>query len=659
MLADSKVIAARSAWLHAGFAAALCLALLLPAAGTYGLWDPWEPHYAEVTRQLLLRGDAVSLEWYGASWEGPEFWSKPPLTFWLLALSFRAAGVGTTAQDLLSDHRVEWAARLVPALCAAVAVAALVFLVARLWTTRAARWAGVTLLSFPMFLLLGRQAITDMPLVASICVGVCGGAIALWGDAQPVRPGRWGFVAAFVAAGSAPFLAHATWVLGPLVAASRAVGLGQMAPWWLALAWLLVRLRRVKSSADFALVVGAVGCALGMLAKGLLGLLPAVVLVVTLLATRTLRRMVGLDWVSAVLAFLVVAGPWHAAMGFVHGEDWFDTFFRDHHFGRLSGWGVFEDLSWVMYVRVLGYACFPLGGLAIGAITLAPRGRRPVLVTLGLVWAGLVFAIITTSLTRYHHYALPLVPAIALLAAIFIDALLSSEVDAGPGTALLAVVVAPIAGLILRDLSQPDGVERLIWLFDYSYKLHPVHDWLATHDFSGPVYGLGMLAIAGLALAAVRGFRRLGLAVGVAASIALGLFVLDVALPELGPEYSTRDALAVWQRKRAPGDALWLHQFFSRGDTFYSANAAFDAPYEEQTVFHKTDPTSAKRREVWLRHHPGVRVFVLTWSPGVEGTLWKQPSLLSQLPEGALRSLRWEHDDGHHALISFIVPTGL
>src|SRR5262245_20017039 len=38
-------------------------ALYLPLLGRYGLWDPWETHYGEVSREILARDDWISLWW--------------------------------------------------------------------------------------------------------------------------------------------------------------------------------------------------------------------------------------------------------------------------------------------------------------------------------------------------------------------------------------------------------------------------------------------------------------------------------------------------------------------------------------------------------------------------------------------------------------------
>ena len=70
------------------------LLLYLPFAGSYGLWDPWETHYAEVARQMTHRGDFISLWWPGSPRDPEVFWSKPVLSFWLMSLAMRVAGVG-------------------------------------------------------------------------------------------------------------------------------------------------------------------------------------------------------------------------------------------------------------------------------------------------------------------------------------------------------------------------------------------------------------------------------------------------------------------------------------------------------------------------------------------------------------------------------------
>src|SRR3954467_8115951 len=100
-------------------------ALYIPFAGNYGLWDPWETHYSEVARQMLMRHDYVSLWWPGSPQDRNEFWSKPVLTFWLMALGMAVAGLqrGAHAANHFYDGEMavgwtaEWAVRIPFILC--------------------------------------------------------------------------------------------------------------------------------------------------------------------------------------------------------------------------------------------------------------------------------------------------------------------------------------------------------------------------------------------------------------------------------------------------------------------------------------------------------------------------------------------------------------
>jgi 4-amino-4-deoxy-L-arabinose transferase-like glycosyltransferase len=66
----------------------VCL-LYLPRLGSYAFWDPWEPHYAQVAKEMADHGTWMD-PWYRgqANW-----WSKPILPLWLLRASFAAFGI--------------------------------------------------------------------------------------------------------------------------------------------------------------------------------------------------------------------------------------------------------------------------------------------------------------------------------------------------------------------------------------------------------------------------------------------------------------------------------------------------------------------------------------------------------------------------------------
>ena len=84
--------------------------------------------------------------------------------------------------------------------------------------------------------------------------------------------------------------------------------------------------------------------ALGVLAKGLIGvLLPLLVIAAWLAAQRQWRRLAGLVWWPGMALFLAVAVPWFVAMQLRFAE-FFDYFFVVQHFRRFAQ-GVFNNVQ--------------------------------------------------------------------------------------------------------------------------------------------------------------------------------------------------------------------------------------------------------------------------------------------------------------------------
>ena len=97
---------------------AFLLCLTITAFYLYGLDQlpligPDEPRYAQIAREMLLRGDLITPTLGGHLW-----FEKPALLYWMMMGSFKLFGVS------------EWSARLPSALCGVLTIAA-VFYVAR------------------------------------------------------------------------------------------------------------------------------------------------------------------------------------------------------------------------------------------------------------------------------------------------------------------------------------------------------------------------------------------------------------------------------------------------------------------------------------------------------------------------------------------------
>src|SRR5947208_2973944 len=78
--------------------AALLLGLLIlmtHGIGGYALYEPHEAHFAGVAREMLLRGD-----WITPYLNGDHYLNKPPLLYWIIALSYSIFGIGEFAARL-------------------------------------------------------------------------------------------------------------------------------------------------------------------------------------------------------------------------------------------------------------------------------------------------------------------------------------------------------------------------------------------------------------------------------------------------------------------------------------------------------------------------------------------------------------------------------
>ena len=102
------------------------LILYIPLAGSYGLHDPWETHYAEVARQMAVRGDYISLWWPGAPIDPDHFWSKPVLSFWVMSLSLLAFGLGHPASGTVALTSITMPGEVPHVTCGAIWEASIV-----------------------------------------------------------------------------------------------------------------------------------------------------------------------------------------------------------------------------------------------------------------------------------------------------------------------------------------------------------------------------------------------------------------------------------------------------------------------------------------------------------------------------------------------------
>jgi hypothetical protein len=206
----------------------------------------------------------------------------------------------------------------------------------------------------------------------------------------------------------------------------------------------------------------ATACALNILTKGLIGIVfPIVTVLAHLLLTRgikgTIRRIRQLHPITSAIVFFAIAAPWHILIaeanptqgnpgsitfqhghwqvplptdGNVHGWAWF--YFVNEHLLRYLNLRVPRDydtvplyLFWgLLFIWIMPWSAYLFHAAArvpVWKVLIRTRltPRESTFLLLGL-WAAIPLLFFSLS-TRQEYYVLPVIPALALLIAAWLD----------------------------------------------------------------------------------------------------------------------------------------------------------------------------------------------------------------------------------------------
>jgi 4-amino-4-deoxy-L-arabinose transferase-like glycosyltransferase len=658
--------------------------LYLPMAGSYGLFDPWETHYGEVARQMTERNDFVSLYWPGSPLDGEYFWSKPVLTFWLMSLSMHLFGIGERSgpsSEMALGSAAEWALRLPFCLTALLALYGVYLVASRLVSRRAALFSVVILATCPMFSLLARQAMTDMPFVGPMTLALALGMLALFEEDELDLPRRswrrlsWPHhplfylgLALFVVCALPQLIVDAatvSWTPAPWRRSGRVIpGIVLMLPYFAGFIAFCYWAARTRKKAPLYLYIAGILCALAILAKGLAGLgLPVIVFLAYLLFTWNWRRLgraqLGYGVLVALLACAVVAIPWHHVMLARHGLPFWEELYGDNHWrrlvmGRHGDRGTFE-----YFLREIGYAALPWIALlpsafcwvvirripGAGGPDALAVSRRQEIYWLGAIWFVAAYAVVSLSMTKFHHYILPGLPGLALVLGCFLDDVLRAGRQRLAAAA--ALVGLPLLALVIHDLTRTaQSAQLFIWLFSYDYVNTPGgRPWPVELDFRVALIVWGALFAVAVALLSVHRARFVA-AVGLcAAAVGFNYWLLDRYLPATAAHWSQKPLVAkYYQLRRSPDERLVAWQLYWRGETFYTKNEIYTGPPENRTVF--LGDRNQENLQAYLGRNRGKRVFFI-----VEKTRWS--TLEGLLPQETRASLRVLDDGNNKFYLAF------
>ena len=317
-----------------------------------------------------------------------------------------------------------------------------------------------------MYSLVARQAMTDMAFVGPMAMALALGALALFDDSDAAA------APAGAAQGDAGFwswphhpLFYGTLALMALVVIPQLVidsvqlkvvipwggrdvkmyGAVAMIPYYLGFALFVLLAARTRYKAPFYLYLAAIMCGLSVLAKGLAGLgLPVIVFVAYLAFTGNWRR---LQAGAAALRHHRVADRVRAGGGALAPRDADPARRRvleravrrqplaahgDRAPRRSRDVRIFRararlrpaalDRAGAGGARLGGHA--RPGGGGAGAADDEAETRKQDIIRLGAIWFVAGYALVSLSMTKFHHYVLPAIPGIAIVVGCFIDELI-------------------------------------------------------------------------------------------------------------------------------------------------------------------------------------------------------------------------------------------
>jgi 4-amino-4-deoxy-L-arabinose transferase-like glycosyltransferase len=326
--------------------------------GRSSIWDANEAFYAETPREMLVTGDYIA----------PQFnfqprTQKPPLTYWIILISYKLFGVG------------EFAVRL-PSALAALGTLLFSYGTARLlFGSRAALFAAIITGTTARIFILARRLPIDILLLLFLTAAFFFLIRAIQKDDRR----NWVFVYMCISLG---FLTK-----GPIAV---------VIPAGTYLAWSLWGDRSAThgSSGRVRTVMHRLGAA---------------------------RLKTGIP------IFACIVLPWYVIVYMRYGWTYISPFFLRDNLGRFALEALGPSRGVLYYVSVLGSDFFPWSILTLAAIYFLWKYRKTgafsnrFSVQFPLIWCALIFVLFSLSKNKQEYYIAPMYPIAAALLAGIVD----------------------------------------------------------------------------------------------------------------------------------------------------------------------------------------------------------------------------------------------
>ena len=511
-----------------GIVAGVWVLVYVPGLFHPALLDDADTVHAEVSREMILNHD-----WVTMFIDGVRYLQKAPLMYWMVTTSYKLFGIS------------EWQTRLPLALCV-LGLAWSVYLFGRKFFGKEAGFYGALIIvTSPGIYVFTRFLIPEVIVAMFLTLGMYFFLVA---DEQ-AQPSRW-------------------------------------------LCWGL-----------------AVTIALNVLTKSLIGLVfPVAIILAFLFLTGNLKKIWKFHLVSSSLVFLIVAVPWHALAairnpaqptGPEKGFLW--SYFVNEQFLRYLNKRIPHDydkvplllfygllLLWILPWCVFIFPALKEIPFSIRAWRdrLDERARANLL--LG-VWAAVIVGFFSFS-SRQEYYSLPAVPALALLAAGWLQREAESVGDSRErraGTIASGVLLGVGFVVFLACMSIfaqthpfPPGTDigDVLSARPGNYKLSLGHMQDLTIEsfglFRAPLWEFGSAMLLGTGLNWF--FRRRGSPLkgnlSLAAMMVVVLLCVHQGYSIFSPEISSKNLALAIEKEYQPGETIVIYRNYENGSSlnFYT-----------------------------------------------------------------------------------------
>ncbi|MGM0597437.1 MAG: ArnT family glycosyltransferase [Myxococcota bacterium] len=571
------------------FGGGLCV--YLPKLGSYGLFDPWETHYSEVSRSMIQQDDYIS-----TFWQDKGFFSKPVLTFWLQATGMRIAGLNqdnSSPGEMALSSKPEWATRIPVVLLAIFAIMAVFIFAASYYSISAGFFSAAVLALTPHFALIARQTITDMPFFALMTIAMVFFIAAMQGeDKKPphlfnlkVKSLRIRINLAHLAAFWLLLLALSQYFLfSSNLSASftffnkRITFSGYLVflPYLILIGDILLgyitgktSYRKIMTNIGFSFI------ALGILAKGFGALfIPGTIFFIYFLLEGEWEKIERFDLLRGIFIIVAISFPWHHAMIIRHGGAFYQEYFVHHHFKRAAVGVHGERGVFTYYLKQLAFGLLPFLPIIPGIIldffgknSQAKVKNRKSQFHLLLIWLLVSFFLFSFMLTKFHHYILPFAAPFSILAGIYLAKLSKHKL----GFPLKSFFFSLLAGFILlvftvRELFLDPA--HIVNLFVYKYeRLFPYELNLS--------WGIAFFSIPLFLAIIIFFFKQNKKTVIAYLFTAFGFtgFLIYYYIPAVAPHWSQKKLHEIYYKcRKNPSERFIAWQLNWRGENFYSKN---------------------------------------------------------------------------------------